>query len=208
MDREALLRSYIPIADYIAAINGPHCEAVIHDLRDLDHSLYYITSPSLTNRPLGSGLTEYARRLLENRTDLHQNYVVNYTGASLDPGRVFRSSTFFIRDGGEPVGLLCVNVDVSALLQARTALEDAIGLEAAQLGGTSEIFASSPDELIEAAVKEVLSGEKSGRLTVSGKRTAARRLKQQGLFQVRGTLTAFAKRIGVSEQTVYRYIRD
>ena len=34
MTREELLSSYIPLADFIAKMNGGHCEVLIHDVRD------------------------------------------------------------------------------------------------------------------------------------------------------------------------------
>ena len=43
MTREELLSSYIPLADFIAKMNGGHCEVLIHDVRDLEHSIIYVT---------------------------------------------------------------------------------------------------------------------------------------------------------------------
>ena len=66
MTREELLSSYIPLADFIARMNGEHCEVVIHDVRDVEHSIIYITQPSITERHRGNGMTDYAIQLVRS----------------------------------------------------------------------------------------------------------------------------------------------
>ncbi len=139
MQRRELLLSYAPLADFIARMNGDGCEALIHDVRDPLHSVIYITQPTLTGRSLGDGMTDYAVELVESRRYLTDPFVVNYVGGS--PEQIFRSSTYFIRDGKELAGLLCVNIDISSILEARKILDQVLILDPALLGqGSRETF--------------------------------------------------------------------
>ena len=96
-------------------MNGGHCEVLIHDVRDLEHSIIYVTQPSITGRHRGNGMTDYALQLVRSGRFLTEPFVVNYVGGTQE--RVLRSSTYFIKDQGELAGLLCVNIEVDHLLQ-------------------------------------------------------------------------------------------
>ena len=48
-DRE-LLESYIPMVRFIAAICGPRCEVVLHDLKDIEHSIIAIENGHISGR--------------------------------------------------------------------------------------------------------------------------------------------------------------
>ena len=99
MERTQKLKSYIPLADFIARMNGPGCEVLLHDVRDPDRSVVYVTSPSLTGRTPGDGMTDFAKELLRTQRWRREPFVANYVGGSRE--RTFRSSTFFLREGEE-----------------------------------------------------------------------------------------------------------
>ncbi len=208
MRRRELLLSYVPMANYIAKMNGQNCEVVIHDVRDPDRSMIYITTPNMTGRPIGAGLTDYARHLVESKQYMTDDFEVNYIGVSQESGRTFRSSTYYIRDGKELAGLLCVNVDISNLVMAREALEQAMVIDpSALVHGGSETFVASVDDMIDGAIADFAHEKVRDKFPTAVKKKIALRLKDQGVFQVKGAVITFAARIGVSEQTVYRYLK-
>ena len=207
MNRRQLLMSYAPLADFIAKMNGDHCEVLIHDVRDPEHSILYVTQPSLTNRHRGNGMTEYAVEMIRSKQYLREPFVVNYVGGTEE--RLFRSSTFFIRDGEELAGLLCVNVDVSNIVEGIDSLLKALILDPSQLLQKQEIFhfGSSMEDRIEAIFQRFLNARDIDELTTNEKRQLVRELRRDGVFEVKGKVSEIAKRLDVSEKTIYRYLK-
>lgn len=206
MTREGLLSSYIPIADFIARMNGEHCEVVIHDVRDVEHSIIYITQPSITDRHRGNGMTDYAIQLVRSKRYLTAPFVVNYVGGTEE--RVLRSSTYFIKDQGELVGLLCVNIDVEYLLEGIDILRQALILDPAKLQ-RQEIFqpGGTIEERMEAIFQRGLMGREPHQLSPREKRQIVHELRRDGVFDLKGKVSQVARRLEVSEKTVYRYLK-
>ena len=67
MQSDTVLQKYFGIADYIAAVNGPNCEVIIHDIHNLQSSIVYIVNSHITNRKVGGTITDYALDLIMNR---------------------------------------------------------------------------------------------------------------------------------------------
>lgn len=204
------LLAYVPIANFIARMNGSACEAVIHDASDPAHSVLYITTPNITGRVVGDGMTDYALGLISSRRWLREEYVVNYLGSSSERGRVFRSSTYFIRSADTLHGLLCVNVDIGPLVRARALIEEAMLIEPKLLGGGEQLenFNLSPEEIIESTVQKYAGNLPVAMLPTENKRRLVCELKERGIFLLKGTISCVAQRLGVSDQTVYRYIKE
>ena len=208
MNRTELLMSYAPLADFIARMNGNNCEVLIHDVRDLEHSIVYVTQPSLTNRHRGNGMTDYAMEMIRSKRYLREPYVVNYVGGSED--RVFRSSTYFIRDGEELAGLLCVNIDIADLLQGLSSLRGALILDPDQLGTTQrESFqlGGSIEERMQAIFQRCMGNRSPEDLSTAEKRQLVSELKRDRVFDFKGMVAEVAKRLDVSEKTIYRYLK-
>lgn len=206
MTREDLLASYIPLADFIARMNGEHCEVLIHDVRDPEHSIVYVTQPSITGRHRGNGMTDYALQLVRSKCYQTEPFVVNYVGGTQE--RVLRSSTYFIKDGGELAGLLCVNIEVDYLLRGIDILRQALILDPAKLQ-RQETFhpGSSIEERMEAIFRRCLNGREPGQLSVKEKRQIVHELRRDGVFDYKGKVSQVAQRLHVSEKTVYRYLK-
>lgn len=207
MNRTRLLMSYAPLADFIARMNGDHCEVLIHDVRDPEHSILYVTQPSLTNRHRGNGMTEYAVEMIRSKRYLREPFVVNYVGGTEE--RLFRSSTFFIREGEELAGLLCVNVDVSNIVDGIDSLLKALILDPSQMMQKQEIFhfGSSVEDRIEAIFQRFLNARSIDEMTTNEKRQLVHELRRDGVFEVKGKVSEIAKRLDVSEKTIYRYLK-
>ncbi len=207
MTRTQLLMSYAPLADFIARMNGDHCEVLIHDVRDLEHSILYVTQPSLTNRHPGNGMTQYAVELIRAKRYLREPFVVNYVGGTEE--RLFRSSTFFIRDGEELAGLLCVNVDVSHIVDGIDSLMKALILDPSQLVHKQEIFhfGSSVEERTDAIFQHAMNGRPMSQLSACEKRQLVHELRREGVFEIKGKVLEIPTRLDVSEKTVYRYLK-
>lgn len=207
MNRREFLMQYAPLADFIARMNGDKCEVLIHDVRDPDHSILYVTHPSLTGRRPGNSMTDYGRKLIQSKEYLNSPFVVNYIGGNEE--KTFRSSTFFIRDGEELAGLLCVNVDVDDLVLGIETLKKALILDLGTLH-KQETFGigSTVEERIDEILSRGLGDRTADQLRTSEKRRIVRELRKNGVFEVKGKVAEVASRLDVSEKTVYRYLQE
>lgn len=206
MRRTELLMSYVPLADFIAKMNGDQCEAVIHDVRDLEHSVLYVTQPSLTNRYRGDGMTDYAVELIRTKRYLQDDFVVNYVGGTDE--RVFRSSTYFIKEEEELVGLLCVNVDVQHLLVGMDILKQALILDVSKLHRQENFrIGSSLEDRMEDIFREYMGDRTPEQMHTKERRHLVHELCRDGVFEIKGMVSEIACRLGVSEKTIYRYLK-
>ncbi|MGH0053929.1 MAG: helix-turn-helix transcriptional regulator [Sphaerochaetaceae bacterium] len=216
MDTREELRKYFPIADYIAAINGKRCEVLIHDISDLNHSICYIVNGHITNRTVGGSITNYALELLQRKEYLNKASVTNYTGTTRDGKRILRSSTYFIKDeNGEVLGLLCVNMDITDFLRAQESLGDILCLNVSKkldkknIEDESERFDGSVEDIVQNIIDQVIleSGLQLVNSSIAEKRILIGKMEAKGVFKLKGTVNTVANVLGVSPQTVYRYLQ-
>ena len=213
-----LVELYVPCVEFIAQTIGPHCEVLLYDFTDMDHSIVAISKNSLTGREVGGPITEFALSILMNPEHQKRDYITNYTGKSNQPDQVFRSSTLFIKDESRRiVGMLCVNIDVSGLQRACQILEDFTMpgfVHASPLEGltprTHERFLPSAEDLLQDIIQTTSSlfDVPPGRMNLSDRKNFVSQLSNQGCFLLKGGVTAAADCLGISEQTVYRYLKE
>ena len=93
MDKD-LFRHYQTIMNYFGEILGPNYEFVLHILNPNGGShIGHIVNADLSERSLNSPLTNYAKKLINDKVYLGNDYVVGYVGEG-PRGKKFRSSTF------------------------------------------------------------------------------------------------------------------
>lgn len=193
------------LAEGMQAVVGEHCEVVVHDLRDREHSVVAVAG-HLTGRGLGAPVPDLAFGQQGQVGGLSDE--VNYR--SVSGGRAFRSSTIWIRDGeGQPVGAVCVNVDYSKLLQAADMLAELARPAMRAEGLTVEdTFARDVDELIQVAIMQFLRREgipDIGSLRAEDKRYLVQDLDAKDLFKIRGAVDLLTELLDVSRATIYNY---
>jgi predicted transcriptional regulator YheO len=193
------------MAEGIVAVVGQHCEVVVHDFRDIEHSVVAV-SGNLTGRRPGAPVPDLS--FLPEELEDGAPHQFNYRTA-LD-GRSLQSSTVWIRDpAGHIIGAVCVNVDYASLLQARDIL-NALTAPAevpAELV-VKDTFAKDMNELIEKSVEQFL--RKRGRADLKGlsrqeRQDLIQELDRRGLFRIRGAADRLADLLNVSRASVYNY---
>jgi len=201
---------YITVANYIADMSGPRAESLIHDISDYNHSILYITPKNITGRKVGGPLTDYAISLLNNKVYEKTDYVVNYIGYSDYNNLILRSSTYFIKDEGQLIGLLCTNVDITDQIRATDVIKEALLIDFNQLRQNHilENFSLSTEELINRIYIKVAGQDKQRKLSVNEKRKIVSELVNLEVFKFRGSIATVATLLKVSEKTVYRYINE
>nr|WP_295972507.1 PAS domain-containing protein [uncultured Bacillus sp.] len=214
MDNE-LFRHYQNIMNYFGEILGSNYEFVLHVLNpDGGSQIGYIVNGELSERTLSGPLTNYAKKLITKKVYLNKDYVVNYVGEG-PKGKKFRSSTLFIKDSeGQLQGLLCINFDAGAY---RKVAKDILKL--ANLSLDIEHIEKKTDQeqpvekltdnvrnIIYTAIdKDIL--ESGAQLSPEQKKLAISKLKEYGVFDIKGTINEVADIMRISESSVYRYLQ-
>lgn len=213
MDKE-IFRHYKNIMMFFGEIFGTHHEFVLHVLEpDGGSHVGYIVNGEISGRSMNSPLTNYAKKLIEDKVYLKKDYVVNYVGEG-PKGKKFRSSTLFIKNSkGELQGLLCINFDAEVYRKvAKDVLKLAnLSWDIAYIDKKTEL--EQPVEKLTDNIQNIIYSvidqdilESGAHLSPDQKKLAISKLKEYGVFDVKGTINEVAKVMGMSESSVYRYL--
>ena len=214
MKSEQYLQTWIPLVDFLADALGDTCEVVLHDLKNIEHSIIAIRNSHITGRKIGDSTSDFALEIVQQQTkNKNTRYVSPYYGILGKNGKLLRLSSFFIYDGGDLVGMLALNMDFSELENARDIIDRFINMghmpaapKAAEKSIQFDISDGYMPNIIARVIKDV--GIKPGRMTAEEKRGVVEKLQTLGVFLMKGAVTEVAEKLEVSEQTIYRYLKD
>ena len=107
-----ILQHYIKLTEFLGKALGPDYEVALHDLTRKDRSIIAIANNYISGREVGAPLTNMALSSLRDKSYERMDYHLHYYSINVN-GKDLRSSTFFIKDNGKLIGLLCINFDDS-----------------------------------------------------------------------------------------------
>lgn len=213
MSNYAFLERYIPLVEFMGAICGRNYEIILHDTSTPERSVIAACNAHLSGRRVGDPITELAKELIREGSYREQNFVANYEGRTRG-GKRFVSSTYFIKEGSELRGLICVNHDVEdffAMSQHLTSL-----MQAFSLPGESQPPSPYTENLDDSICRlssnlihtTVLTHSVAGSpASTADKLEVIRSLDNQGVFATKGSVGQVARELHISEPTVYRYLK-
>lgn len=204
------LQAVLQTIDGLYETLGCRYEVILHDLSQLEQSIVAVRG-NITNRKVGGPPTNYLLKFLRKYGDEAPNQI-NYRNETSD-GRVLRSSTMFIRDeDGHIVGSLCINQDLTDYIVASKLIQENISFQESEekVEGTEEVFAHDISEVMEVMVsgelevmqKPVAYMQKEDKLAV------VESLEEKGIFDIKGAVEYVAERLGVTNFTVYNYLKE
>lgn len=198
------------IAGGIHQMLGQNSEVIIHDLKQPESSVIFIAG-ELTERDLGAPVTDLVLRTIKNESD--PDDIINYQTKTKD-GRIFKSSTFFIKNEQQEVEFcLCINYDISDLLMSKRTISNFIGTENnnhQERQEEDENFAKNVDEILVNLIedaraqvdKPVKYMEKNDKLEI------IKFLDQRGAFTITKSVESVADELNVSKYTIYNYLKE
>ncbi|MDA4890369.1 helix-turn-helix transcriptional regulator [Streptomyces sp. MS2A] len=209
---EQVLEVYRPVMRALAAAAGPSVEIVLHNLDgadvDLGHTIVAIENGHVTGRAVGGPSTSLGLDVMKDRKKDHDAY--GYTGFTSDGRELRCSSVYFRNDAGDIIASLCVNVDLSPLKNARQLLDALLPAVPADENAPREHFGtdlvSVMDSMITDAIAEV--GHPVTQMSREDKIAVLERLDRRGATQMRKSVEAIAKRLGISRVTAYAYLEE
>ncbi len=211
------LAPYIPLVEFLGKAMGPHCEVVLHDVSSPENSIIAIANGHVSGRSVGGPLTDLVLKVMKDGLRGHQPFISNYN-ARLKNNATCRSGSYFIKDANDQIiGVLCVNLDISKLMETRKFIDELIGVQepasfpAAPIAETIDVFENLPesiDDVLNAIIDKVLKEfpVSPERMSVEEKMDVVKRSNEHGLFLLKGGLSELAKRMQLSEATIYRYL--
>ncbi|WP_228460315.1 helix-turn-helix transcriptional regulator [Cytobacillus dafuensis] len=195
----------IRTADMLVKMFGSRCEVAVHDFADLKKSLIHLAG-CVTERKIGSPITDLVlNELAKKKKDIED--IPSYKTQS-NKGNIMKSATIFLRDHeGKVIGALCINYDISLLMQFGGEIEEFIKFDDQHT--KSENFFTSVQEVIHGMVDQVLDGFKKAPslMSLEEKVECVRQLEEKGTFLIKGATDYVASVLGVSKFTVYNYLQ-
>ncbi len=207
-DELALLKAVIRM---LAQHFGPSCEIVLHDLKkDYQSTIVAIENGEVTGRKIGDpgsnlGL-EVLRGLVDESGDRF-NYITH-----TESGLTLRSSTMYIRnDGGEVIGAICINTDITNLLLVEKELQKFIGMDGSDRSEkVEEFFVSDVSDLVDNMLRSAFSavGKPQGYLKREDMMKVIEYLDKKGFFLITKSGDRICEVLGFSKCTLYKYLEQ
>lgn len=201
----------------MATAAGPSVEVVLHNLDgadvDLGHTIMAIENGHVTGRAVGGPSTSLGLDVMKDRQKDHD--VFGYKGVTSDGRELRCSSVYFHNAAGDIIASFCINVDLSAIQQARNMLEALLPVAQPSGAGApaeapNEHFGSDMvsvmDQMIAQAIAEI--GRPVAQMTRDDKIAVLEKLEQRGVTKMRKSIETIARRLQVSRVTAYAYLDE
>jgi predicted transcriptional regulator YheO len=205
MISEQFLDSFL---DNIGQLFGNRCEIVVHDFTEgLEHTVVKIIHGELSGRAEGACPSSLFFQQYPSLSAITEDKAVYFNQVN---GRIFKSSSTFIRDGnGNVAGAVCVNLDVTE--EVRQQRELAVFL--AGYSGTSdsvEVFYKNVSEMMDfyltQAERQV--GKSAAEMTKAEKKEALAYLDECGILQIAKSSVRLCRFFDISKYTLYTWLEE
>ena len=210
MEEKDLTFSLDNIRSILKAIGehfGPDCEVVLHDFTNgYENCIVAIENGHVTGRGVGSSITSSGLETLTREPDKLGDGLYNYVSTSSD-GRLIRSSTALLRNPeGKVVGSVCLNQDISQLLQAEKILHSLTRLEPGQQMG--EVFAQNVDDLMDHYLLQCarLTGRTLGAMNKEEITRSLEFLEEKGVFRIKKSGDRVCEAFGITKYQLYHQL--
>ncbi len=216
------LEHYKILVDFLGDALGENVEIALHDLTSPEQEIIAIKNGNISGRTVGAKLSNLSRHYLDTKQYLTHEYVVNFKKVN-DGGKLMRSATYFIKDDENeyPIGMLCININITDYAYIEATLKKVFGIKDEETEtemefkreNPIEILSSPLEEMVDKYIKECLSEMgiptyfQIERLKVEEKIKVVKYLQDKGTFKVKGAIALVAKKLDVSEPTIYRYLK-
>ncbi|KRN02308.1 hypothetical protein FD13_GL001987 [Levilactobacillus senmaizukei DSM 21775 = NBRC 103853] len=224
------LNEYRQLVHFLGQTLGKDYEIVLH--WKSERNSFYIAAIEhsyISGRNMNSPITGFALQLVQDKVYLQKDYVTQYF-ATTDDNRKIQGSTYFIKDGADGIcGLLCINFDTSRYVNLANEVLRMTGVDMPSVNHliqpndgetdavatlSEPVAAAKPAEALHADVEAIINSSIDPQLLQPGvvmtpetRVQIVQELSDKGVFQIKGVMPHVAKVLGVSEPSVYRYLR-
>lgn len=219
-----IMDSYQKLAQFLALMLGPNYEIVIHDATKDNVPIIAIENGYITGRQVGDSASMFTLKTIASKQYLEQDYMSNHDVLSKN-NKPLRSSTYFIKDNGKLLGLLCINFDDTQFIDlARKMLELVHPNEIIQgrenQNNQQEDLNENVSDIVYQTIEEYLNNihlltshtndaqfeSIVSQLTPEQRSAIIAMLQERGVFLVKKAVSDVATILQISEPSVYRYL--
>ena len=216
-----ILQHYIKLTEFLGKALGPDYEVALHDLTRKDRSIIAIANNYISGREVGAPLTNMSLSILRDKSYEHTDYHLHYYSINVN-GKDLRSSTFFIKDSGKLIGLLCINFDDSRyraisdhilkLCHPDPFVTDVLAQPLPESEDDTSCLLYTSDAAADAVALDAINrelermGVTPGHLTHSERLQVITSLESAGIFLLKGAIKSAAAALGCSTASIYRYL--
>ena len=194
------LEPYKPIAEAVSLLLFPHAEVVIHDFKTKCVGAIF---NNLSKRKIGDeSLLDEMEKLSDSQEVFPPYFKINWDG------RKMKSVSAVLRNrSGKPIGLLCINLDISKWEQMHELL---LGLIESKVQQPDFLFKNDWREKINVYVTTYLKnhGLCLESLDRAEKQRLLLELKKEGAFETKNAASYVADVLQISRATVYNYLKE
>ena len=191
---------YKPIAEAISLLLFPHAEVVIHNFKTKRIGGIF---NNLSKRKIGDeSLLEEMEKLSESQDLFLPYYKTNWDGKKMKS-----VSTVLKNESGKPIGLLCINLDISKWEEMHHFI---LSIIESKIKQPDFLFKNDWKEKINAYVSNYLKkhGLSLKSLDRKEKRELLLALRKEGAFETKNAARYVADVLQISRASVYNYLKD
>lgn len=204
MNREDMLAFLKNEARGIAAMFGPNCETLVHDMTRPGHPILAIYNGTVTGRDVGSTADIFGDIGDYDETVYFKKDYVNQLVLSRD-GRTLKSSTFNIV-GDDYHFALGINMDITNMVRATQMLSEMSATSGELQQTLMQDARSQLEELLRECVSAV--GKDPEQMKKTDRMRIIRMLYKRRAFTYQKSVAIVAERLNVSRYTVYKYMHE
>lgn len=201
------LQNFIPIVNFLGQAIGPQCEVMLYDLSSPDYSVVAIANAHMNNE-IGRSRSALILETIKSNSSKESCFFTT----CINNGSTCRSSIFFIKERNKTIGALSISMDISTVIEIRRLLDVLINCDALSFTKKSTgILAETKLFNVDSSMKiidQVFNkfDVSPDRMSLDEKIKVIQHASKNGLFLLKGGVSALAKRMQVSESTIYRYL--
>lgn len=202
----------IPMMEGIAGQFGDNCEVVLHDhSQGLESSIVAIINGHVTGRKVGDPSSNLGLEVLRGSDvngDRHNYFTKTREGKTL------RSTSVYLRNNDKQViGALCINLDISDILQAEKLLNKMAGRPdnaPAPSKEVNEVFVKDVNELLDYLIAECMTliDVPVSNMSRQDKLNAIKFFDDKGVFLIKKSGERICEFLNISKYTLYAYLGE
>lgn len=204
MNREDMLAFLKNEARGIAAMFGPNCETLVHDMTRPGHPILAIYNGTVTGRDVGSTADIFGDIGDYDESVYFKKDYTNQLVLSRD-GRTLKSSTFNVV-GEDYHFALGINMDITHMVRATQMLSEMSATSGELQQTLMQDARSQLEELLRECVSAV--GKEPEQMKKTDRMRIIRMLYKRRAFTYQKSVAIVAERLNVSRYTVYKYMHE
>jgi len=187
---------------------GASCEIILHDYsKGPMHSIVDIRNGHVTGRAVGGHNTNIGFEIMKGTVEAKDEF--NYLTYSSN-GKILRSSSIYFKDSnGNPIGSMCVNLDITETIQFEKFLNAYNRSESHENEeAPKEFFTENVNELLDILIDRTAKkfGHAPQTLSKEKKIQFIAELEAKDVFIITNSSKRICSLLGISKYTFYNYL--